>query len=94
MDNAGWLSDDEMTVGELRAYLETFDDDMIVCVNGYETGYDPVIRPNIRVLHGLVRPGRDRKTYEGEFEEAFTATEIGQDDGPAFSAVILGRISW
>ena len=38
---------DPMTVAELRELLATFPDDMPVLVQGYEDGYDPLLRDGV-----------------------------------------------
>ena len=56
-----------MKVKELIKFLETYDPEMRVVVDGYESGYDEV-KEAIQI--GISKPNtKSDKHWEGEFEE-------------------------
>ena len=77
-----------MTVSELIKKLQAFEPEMLVMVDGYESGYDEVKKVNY--VTGLsYYPKQDNNWYDGEYQEV-RSLEVKSD---GISAVYLPRSS-
>jgi hypothetical protein len=72
---------DPITVKKLREILKQFPDDMIVVTDGYETGYEKILLPEIIT----VRREADNMYYDGEYQVA------EEDDRETIEVLIISR---
>ena len=70
-----------MTVRELVGLLTQYPPDMVVLVNGQETGFDP---PHLETAT-LVRSAEPRKSWQGRY------ARHGAAEGLAFEALLIRR---
>lgn len=83
-----------MTLDELIAYLLDLKEaempgDTPIMVDGYEGDYDTLEPENIRQMR-VEYKGYD-SDYFGNYEQRYPSDELGPNDHPIFTAIVLGR---
>jgi hypothetical protein len=82
-----------MNVKELIEHLKTFDPELMVVVDGYETGYDEIKK--VYPIDKLKKLSPEKAYYDGEYQEAPDLTFLPKDHfaGYDISAVYIPRSS-
>lgn len=74
-----------MTVRELRALLAMYPDDLLVVVNGYESGYDDPVTP-LQLADVKQREGSWETAYAGMYE---ACDSFDKEEGVAIVQVLV-----